>query len=198
MTRLLTRLRRDESGFTLVEVLMVSAMLTVILGAIAGLATTAERMAPRDNEGAQHLVDAQTGLDRMVRELRAAYNVVSVSSDVIEADIVQRRTGVPARIRFDCRIAHPSGGTLRRCVRQTVSGGTASGQEVLVDRVVNGAAGVNVFTPRVRDAADPADTRVHYVGVSVLVTADGGRKDGAKYRTMLEDGAYLRNVDVLR
>jgi hypothetical protein len=112
-------------------------------------------MAPRDNEGAQHLIEAQTGLDRMVRELRAAYNVVSVGTNVIEADIVQRRTGVTARVRFDCRIAHPVGGAsdplrapdgLGRLGQRPGGAGRPRRQR---------AAGVDVFTPRVATPPTP-------------------------------------------
>jgi Tfp pilus assembly protein PilX len=191
--RLLSRLRRDDRGFTLVELMVVSVMLIVILGAIAGLATTAERMAPTDNEGSLQLREAQTGLDGMVRELRAAHAVTAVSDYVIEADVVQRRTGAASRVRYDCSLAHPTLAGARRCVRQVLVGGVASGaQPVVVDRIVNQTVPKAVFTPTVRDG------RVSYVSVAVIVPGGGERTGGPSFRTTLEDGLYLRNVDVLR
>jgi len=210
MTRLLTRLRRDESGFTLIEVLLVSAMLVVILGAIAGLATTAERMTPVANESALHLVEAQTGLDRMVREIRSGHNVAAGSSPAaVTFDVRQRSDGVTTQVTYDCNAAHPAGGALRRCVRRV-----AGAEEVVVDRVVNADVGKPIFSYAVQEGvADSEETEgeaetegeeetvsaphINYVEVAVVVPGRGERQQGPGYRTTLEDAAYLRNVDVL-
>ena len=192
--RLITRLRRDESGFTLIEVLVVSAMLVVIISAIAGLATTAERMAPTGNEAGLHLVEAQTGLDRMVRELRIGHNVASSGEHAVAIDVRQRSDGTTAQVTYDCSVDHPSGGGLKRCVRRV--GGA---EVVVVDRILNTSIGRPVFTYATRNPADPTDTRITYIEASIVVPGRGERpQTGSAHLTTLEDAAYLRNVDVLR
>src|SRR3712207_5719880 len=76
--RLLSRLRTDQSGFTLVEQLVVAGGLIIIVGAIAGLMEVAQRVTPQDTARAHEVRDAQVGLDRMMRELRHASEEVAV------------------------------------------------------------------------------------------------------------------------
>ena len=71
------RLRAEESGFTLIELMMSIALLSVVLGAVLSLSHTGSRVAERDLTRAAALEEVQTGVARMDRELRTAVEVIS-------------------------------------------------------------------------------------------------------------------------
>ncbi len=185
----LTRLRRDESGFTLVETLIVSAGLTVILMAILGLADVAGKVAPTERERVHAVRDAEIGMAKMTRELRAAY-AISVQNWKLTATLL--KAGTPVTVTYDCS-AQPVDG-LRKCDR-TQSGGAGAPAQTAIARVAN-ASSRPVFTQTTRNdgGGQPWTT---YVKVVVEVPARGERTVGAKSRVVLEDGFYLRNVDAL-
>jgi len=182
----LIRLRREE-GFTLIESLVVCLSLVVVVGAILGLVDLAESLAPNDRERAHAVRDGETGMSRMVRELRQAYDV-TVTDWQVDAKIVLN--GVDTTVRFKCDT--PSG-AYKKCVRQVIGGGTPVA-ELLVDRVANAAARP-VFAATTR----AGETAPSYVRAVVELPARGERTTGpGDYRVVLEDGFYLRNVDALR
>lgn len=70
MRRALRRLRRDEGGFTLVELLVVSLLLAVVLGVIAGIYLSTARTQSSVSEVSNASTGAQsaaTSIDRAVR-----------------------------------------------------------------------------------------------------------------------------------
>jgi type II secretory pathway pseudopilin PulG len=179
--------RCAETGFALVELLVVASLLIVVLGAILALGETTQRLAPKESERAHVIREAQVGLHRMTRELRHAYQELptvaapTVSGSTMQAS-VRGAGGTTRTVRYDCDEAHPTDQAYTRCIRQVFSGGSWSSGEVVIDRVLNGAA---VF------ALTPPD----YVGARVEVAARGDRKDGYDHRVILEDGFYMRNLD---
>jgi hypothetical protein len=178
--------RRGESGYALIELLVVASLLTVVLGAILVLAETTQRIAPRENERAAVIREAQVGLHRMTRELRQTYAAPHVSSaSRMEASVLVN--GVATRVSYECDTPHPSDSDYTRCVRYLVAtDGTKSGGEVVIDRVVNGS---NVFT-YTPNATDPT-----YVQAKVEVAARGDLQEGYDYSVALDDGFYMRNRD---
>ncbi len=182
------RLRRDESGFTLVETLIVSVGLVVILMAILGLADVAGKVAPTERERVHAVRDAEVGVARMTRELRAAHDI-SVQNWKVVASIL--KGGTTITVTYDCS-AQPVNG-LRKCDRSQTGGGTPT--QTAIARVAN-AGGRPVFTQTTRNdgGGQPWTT---YVKVVVEVPARGERATGANSRVVLEDGFYLRNVDAL-
>lgn len=71
----LARVLRQEKGVALTEVLVAGLLLVVMLSAVLNLLDSAVRQAPRDQERAHVVRDAQVGLYRMTRELRQAYEI---------------------------------------------------------------------------------------------------------------------------
>lgn len=180
--RLLTRLRRDQRGFTLIEQLVVAGGLAVILSAILGLVEVSERLAPQTIERGRAVRDAQVGLDRMVRELRHTQGNVVASGGSVAADVVLR--GRAYRVTYDCSGLMPGSTTLRACVR-TEAGGTG-GTTIVIGRVLNPST---VFGTVVQRSGIPA-----YIPVRVEVPSAGERKAGQAHKIVLQDGIQLRNT----
>lgn len=77
---MIARLRRQrgEAGFTLVELLVASAMGVVVMGAVASLVISAVREQPKISKEAQNVSSARWMLERLTHELR---NGIAVSTD---------------------------------------------------------------------------------------------------------------------
>jgi prepilin-type N-terminal cleavage/methylation domain-containing protein len=180
------RLRRQEAGFTLIELMISASILAVVLLAILALLDTSARIAPQDQERAHAIEESQAGLYRMTRELRQAHEVVSGDADTITVRVLPRGATTPITVTWECAAAHPTDSTMRRCTRTTGAGAT----EVVIDRVVNGTA-------RPVFVYDAAPTAARYVRASVIVPARGDRKAalGHKHEIVLADGFYMRNRD---
>jgi hypothetical protein len=172
--------RRGEAGYALTELLVVSSLLVVVLGAILMLGEASQSVAPKETERAQVIREAQVGLHRMTRELRHAYVAPTVTGSQIDATIADN-SGAAMHVRYDCNASSPSDAAYTACRRYVVSGGNATGGEVVIDRVLNGTT---VFTL----------TGTNYVRALVEVAARGDLKDGYDHKVALDDGFYLRNV----
>jgi prepilin-type N-terminal cleavage/methylation domain-containing protein len=188
--RALIRLCRDERGFTLPEVLIVSAGLAVILAAILGLADVANKVAPQERERVHAMRDAEVGLAKMTRELREAHVLTVQSGWRVNATVM--KNSVPVSVVYDCSGSPVNG--LRKCDR-TQTGGSGAGTQVAISSVANSTARP-VFTATNRNDAggQPWTT---YVRARIEVPARGERSVGAKSKVVFEDGFYLRNVDAL-
>ena len=187
--RALNRLHRDERGFTLPELLVVSAGLTVILAAILGLADVAGKVAPQDRERIHAMRDAELGMAKMTRELRRAYRI-DVQNWRVNAWLL--KAGTPVNVVYDCSASPVAG--LRKCDR-TQTGGTGAGTQTAIFRVANSNARP-VFTAQNRNdgGGQPWTT---YVRARLEVPARGERSAGSTKNVVFEDGFYLRNVDAL-
>lgn len=187
--RLLSRLLREEQGFTLVEQLVVCGGLAVILAAILGLADLASKTAPADHERVHATREAQVEVDKMTRELRSAH-AITIESFKATAQVL--KSGVAVTVTYDCSGTPVNG--LRQCVRSQTGGSGGTARTVL-PRIAN-ATSRPVFTASQR--ADSAGVNwTTYVRVIVEVPSRGERSTGGKARIVLDDGFYLRNVDAL-
>jgi type IV pilus assembly protein PilW len=80
------RLRANsEAGFTLVELLVASAMGVVVMAAVASLVLSAVRGQPRITKQAENISVARQALGRMTRELRSG---ISVDAEHAKANLV--------------------------------------------------------------------------------------------------------------
>src|SRR3954462_9737258 len=144
------RLRAQE-GFTLVELLVVLAMLPfVALAAFKTLDTTAQ-LAPRSAEYANAVQQAGSGVSLAMRDIRQAYRILGDTPNSVTFLAVIN--GVDQKVNVSCDITSTarddSGQFLRRCVKPTAtpSGALpspATGQ-ILIDRLINGTATDPVF-----------------------------------------------------
>jgi hypothetical protein len=172
--------RSGEAGYGLVELMVVSSLLIVVLGAILALGETTQRIAPKESERAHVIREAQVGLHRMTRELRHANTAPTVTGATMQA-MVLTTDGSSRTVRYSCDAAHPTEPAYTRCLRHVLSGSTWTGGEVVIDRVLNGTAVFSLTPP-------------DYVGANVEVAARGNLKDGYDHRVILEDGIYMRNL----
>lgn len=185
-SRRLREAGRDETGFTLIEQLVTMVVLVVVLGAVLALFETTAKIAPRDQERAHSIRDAQVGLDRMGRELRQAYAVNAATPNLLDVNVTIR--GQSRRVLYDCN--RP------RCVRRQGAPGadlSGLGGEVVIDRLLNGVSGEPVFTYSPPGAFPPA-----HVEARVRVPAAGERADGHPHSVVLDDGLALRNISLGR
>ena len=181
-------LRSEQAGWTLVELLIVIALLAVVLTAILSLLDTSNKLSPQDQERGLAIREAQVGLHRMTVELRSAYALDSTQPYYLSAWVYTR--GANKHVAFDCSgtAANPNYG---QCIR-TVLNGTAGQNAVLVKQLANkpGSPGSAVFsyTPR-------SDGKVTYIGVHADVPVRSSQTSRYTYTVPLNDGVYLRNLD---
>ena len=186
----LARLRREESGFTLIELMISTMLLLVILGAVLALLDSAGKVGPQENERALDIHELQTGVYGMTRELRQAYSIVSNSPYKIEAHVWQN--GADHDVTYDCTGNSSAGPTLGQCIRFET---TASGQgpsTVVVDRLLNKPSSGR---PPVFAYTTNAAGKTTYASVHIEVPAKGARKVGYSYRLALDDAFYMRNLN---
>jgi Tfp pilus assembly protein PilV len=170
-----------EGGYTLVEVLVATALAIGLLGTAGMLFTTSIQSQPKASTRTMHLQQARTTVERLTRELRQGSTVSSGSA--AQLSII---TYVP---RATC--GGPAADTSRQCrVTYTCSAGTCSRVEANPDGtsqgpstvVVTGLADTNVFS------YSPSVTSPTFVGVRMSFDAGDGEDS-----ITLEDGVALRN-----
>jgi type II secretory pathway pseudopilin PulG len=171
----LPRRLKDQSGFTLVELLVAMPIAIVVLSmAMLAVATTV-RNEQRSREHVEALRSQQIGLEQLTRELREATSFRFLTSQLVEFDAYVRTTGTGTlrKIRYDC-----SSGT--HCIRQEGPvGGTVSGNRIIIDALEN----PDVFEP------EPDFVNPRYVGVVARVRIADDRR-----LITLRDGVDLRNL----
>src|SRR4051812_38838916 len=99
------RLRKqasNQSGWTLIELLVAMSIFTFVLAAALTLFETSVKSAPREQERAAAIREAQTGLSNMEREVRNAYDIVELTPNRI--DFLVTRQGVRKHVRYDCSV----------------------------------------------------------------------------------------------
>lgn len=185
--------RPGQTGFALIELLVVSLIMIVVLGATMTLLEAGTRAEARNQEFATTIADAQAGLARMVREIRQASSVTATTPNSI--DFVVTLAGTPQRIFYGCDVPH-AGTPYNECVRLSAAAGTAlpalSTGVPLIPRIANGTAADPVF------AFSPDAIAPTYVDAKLELPAAGGLTAGRglSHNIVLDAGAYLRNLDV--
>jgi prepilin-type N-terminal cleavage/methylation domain-containing protein len=182
----LTRARlRSESGMTLAELLIAMAVGTVVLLATLGLLDATVKTAPREEERANTIREAQAGVHIMTRELREANKVWTPGKTQIYVNI-----GDDKHVLYDCGIVQPDDPDERQCRRWEAAVGSElpldQPGEVVVERRLPG----DVFTYQ------PNLINPTFVSVRIQVPEAGERADGYHANLTLDDGFYLRNTDV--
>jgi type II secretory pathway pseudopilin PulG len=185
-----------QAGYALTELLLVTSLLAIVLGAILALGETTQRIAPRDTERAHVIREAQVGLHSMTRQLREAADMTDPPHVAATSSTLDVTLRDESRFSFECNVAHPTEAGYNRCVRYPVVGGVKQTSQgvVLIDRVMNGPAGSGATNPIFQYEMNLAGI-VTYVRVQILVPAKGELRDGHDYEVVLEDGVYMRNLD---
>jgi prepilin-type N-terminal cleavage/methylation domain-containing protein len=180
---------RDEHGFSLIELLVAMSIFMVAIGASFTLVDAGSRAAPREESRADAVKTAQVQLDRMSRELRQAVRITSSSYNFVDFSVVV--AGQTRRVLYDCRGPGTNPST-RSCKRSEGPVGGALGPSVIVvDNLLNGTDDPE---GRVFTADDPLQPR--FVEVRIEIAAGGGARNGYAHHLVLDDGVYLRNLDL--
>jgi Tfp pilus assembly protein PilW len=178
------RLRRrlDQSeGFTLVELLLSSAMALVLIGGSVGVVTTGLRSEPRIAERTADVQSARVTMERVTGELRGGASVQTASGTQLTliTSSSSDTCGGSATVSRSCRITYLcSGGQCTRTESRPDGTGTSTSEIV-----VRGISSGPVFT------YSPSAAAPTFVGVALRFPASAGDDS-----ITLTDGVTLRNV----
>lgn len=181
---------RSETGFTLIEVLIASALAIVLLGGVLAALESSQRVQARDTEWALTLQEGRTGLARMAHEIRQASKVEKAETGTIF--FLASVAGKNWQVKYECNVAQ-SGTTYHECVRFAAEEGKslpATGTPTVRD-VVNGTT---VFSYSPTSASPTVVTlKVEIPAKGTLTLAGSG---GYSHNVVLEDAAFMRNLDL--
>jgi Tfp pilus assembly protein PilW len=177
------RLRDDEAGLTLIELLVAAAMGVVLMAGVVTVMMGALRAQPKLSEGAANVQTVRFALERITRELRNGFTVGDAKPTTVSFETYVRhsacgsntlRAATQPSIRCQVRYTCESG----RCVRIETAPGVLSGGTPVT--VVKGLGTGTEFSY-------PSAT---YVKVTLVIPSRGGGSDS----TTISDGASLRNA----
>lgn len=197
------RLRRsidlkDESGLTLIEMLVAALMSVIIVGAACAMLITAVKDQPGLSRKAQNVTTARYQLERVVREIRAAVKVEKATPTEVELLTRTQRTtcggttkASPSVQRPECRVTYRCSGTT--CTRSEATEGRVRVGTATI--ALTGIESPSVFCFVPSSEGDPSQcgsprsgTVPTYVGVDLRVKNPEGPglltiSDGATLRT---------------
>jgi type II secretory pathway pseudopilin PulG len=182
------RLQRstDESGFTLVELLVATAMMVVICGAAVLMLTSVMKQTPKVTTRADQIGTARNAIEKIAREVRQGREATSTGASQMTLKTFCTSSGGAAS---ECTVAYScaleSGKTTYACSR-TVSGVTT--------KVVGGLASAEVFcffpnTESKECGKAGTASPPRYVGIQVRIP----QTTATETQTVLEGGAALHN-----
>lgn len=173
----LPRRLRSERGVGLIELLTVLPMVAVVLLGIYALYNVGAKSQTETNNRVRSLVQQQSGMERISREMRQATSITPVSSQIIDGVTWVRpaagTASVQRRVRFDC-----SSGTCNRW--EGAPGGALTTGPV---PIITGVLNADVFS------LEPNSVDPTYVVTRVEV-----RVTGANNPITLDGGFALRNL----
>jgi competence protein ComGC len=175
--RRLRRRLRSERGVGLVELLTVLPMIAIVLLGMYALYNVGAKSQQETNNRVRSLIQQQSGLERISREMRQATSITPVSSQIIDGTTWVRPSdgsaSTPRRVRYDC-----STGTCNRW-EGPAGGALVTGPVPVITDVEN----ADVFS-LLPNSVDPT-----YVTTRVEVTVRG-----ANNPITLDGGFALRNL----
>lgn len=202
---------RGQLGFTLIEVMVVAALLVVVVGPLMSALNFAGNEAPKSVDYANAISDATTGLQRMMTEIRQAYAINSTNGDASTGvgssiDFFAVINDQNLEIKYDCSQPYPTSppnqyaNSYRRCLRVSCTPTalavpcampSISGGSLMVDRVLT--SGGNVFTFRDKNGA-PNPLDVWSVEANVQVPARGTLVYGLTHPISLNNETSIPNL----
>lgn len=205
------RLRHEETGMTLPELLIGMVLMLAIAGSALVLLQSAMTSTTASTRRQAATSDAATAAYRITHDLRVATQAVVQNPQVLDVVTWQRATSgaalTSAQVRYDCSLNN-------ECVRYRCSGAIIDGNScpsaVTTGTIVKGLTNTDVFTPQSNGATlpypanTPASTTssggLDFVAIRLAVRMDGrtsGPLTRQHARSPLEfrDGAQLANFD---
>jgi prepilin-type N-terminal cleavage/methylation domain-containing protein len=178
------RHRGPEAGFTLIELLVAAALMLVVFALALGMLQLSGQKEPEARAANARIQEAQVGVERIIRELRQTYDVVSATPSSLTVETYLQTTscinGTTGSSRA-CRVTYACASG--NCTRTVGSVGGSSWDTP--SRFATDVLSNNVFTYS-PNSTDPT---------SVTMTV-GLRAEGSEDAITLSDGAVMRNVSV--
>jgi Tfp pilus assembly protein PilW len=182
---------RTDGGFGVIELLVVLALLTLVLGALMGPMISTMRGQARDANYASAQQDARTGLDSMVSQIRQASAILSTTSNSVEFNVTL--AGTAQHVLYECDVPQP-GTSYRECVRLQAAAGVslpalATGA-VKIRNLTNGTGPDPVFS------FGPDPVAPYYMTATIKVPSSGGTASSLQHPIVFTDGVLMRNLNV--
>jgi Tfp pilus assembly protein PilV len=195
------RLRRvalkNESGLTLIEMLVAALMSVIIVSAACAMLITAVKDQPGLGRKAENVTTARYQLERVVREIRTAVKVEIATTTEVELLTKTQRTSCggttkasPSAQRVQCRVTYRCSGTT--CTRSEATEGRVPVGTATV--ALTGLESPSVFCFVPSEEFDPSKcglprsgTVPTYVGMNLQMENPEGRRP-----LTISDGATLR------
>lgn len=175
----------SEAGFTLVELLVASAMGVVVLGAVGSLVISAMRAQPQISKRAQNISTARWVLERLTREIRDGVKVDNATASAVSFETYVRHTtcggttplasSLPS---IKCEVTYTC--TTTSCSRTEAAPGVYTGTATPIFEGINSS---NVFS------YSPSAAAPTYVKVTLQMPNPSGPA-----ALTVSDGASLRNA----
>lgn len=193
----------DESGLTLVELLVASAMSVILIGGAGSMVISAMRAQPETSKRAQDVSSARWVLERMTREIRNGIRIDQANSSSFSLLTYVRRAtcggSVPSSSTtpaIKCQVTYQC--TTTACTRLEAAEGVYSGAPKTFFSGINSSEAF-CYVPSTEPnpltcgpAASVGGTT--YVGVRLRLP----RPDGTGTALTVSDGASLRNATLLK
>jgi prepilin-type N-terminal cleavage/methylation domain-containing protein len=175
-----------EAGFTLIEMLVASAMSIVVLGGVGSLLISTLHDQPVLTQKAANIQTARWVLERLTRELRDGVVVDKATASSVSFQTYVRHstcggsTMLPSTsASIKCEVTYTcSGGS---CTRVEAAPGVYTGTATVIFEGLNNSSSVFTYSP--------STTSATYVGVTLAIPNPSG--GGA---TTVSDGVSLRNA----
>jgi type II secretory pathway pseudopilin PulG len=183
---------RSETGLTLVELLVASAMGVVLLGALGSMVISAMRAQPDLSKKSQNISTARWVLERLTREIRNGAKVDAATPSSVAFQTYVRHTtcggttllpsGSPS---VKCEVTYAC--TPPSCTRRETAAGVLTGGTAV--RIFSGIDDPNVFSYLPSASLTPPNGPPTYVGIKVHIPNPKGTSG-----LTISDGASMRNA----
>jgi len=193
MSRLRRRLAAGggEGGFTLVELLVASAMGVILLGVAGSMVLSAMRDQPALSKKAQHISSARWVLERLTREIRNGVAVDRETPESVSFRTYVRRTACGAEgtlpsnsPAIECEVTYTC--TTSACTRTETEPGVFEGGTPTT--IFSGIESSNVFSYLPEPEEEGEEPEATYIGVTLQLPDPSGTGN-----LTISDGANLRN-----
>lgn len=199
----LSRLRTDEQGLTLIELLVASMMSVILLGAVGSMVLSSMRAQPNISERNQDVSSARFVLERMTREIRNGVRIDEATASKVSLLTYVRRTscgGTPpvssTTPAIKCQVTYQC--TTTACTRIEAADGVMTGTARTVFSGINSSE-VFCYVPsteadQLACGAAKSKAGTTYVGIRLRMP----NPSGSTTALTVSDGASLRNATLTK
>jgi prepilin-type N-terminal cleavage/methylation domain-containing protein len=185
---------RSEAGYTLIELIVASALSLVVFAAVLAALETSQRVQNRDTEWALNVQEGRTGLSRMLGEIRQAYSLKETTANSIV--FYATLHGIKKEVYYECNVTESTTG-YHECVRVATEAGSAlpalSTGVPVVRSLLNPSSVFSYSNPTVPVASDVVTALIELPASGTLKLASASVY---KHHIVLKNAAYIRNLNL--